>query len=118
MDIDKRNELIDQYYRAADEEDYDRLTSVFTDDIEYRYPGEDDMEDVDQVREFFEERRQTTGTTHDVFRRVHGDESTICEGHITGELRGEGSFEGNYVGVFEFDETAEAISHVSVYTQL
>lgn len=118
MDVDKRNELIDRYYLAADEEDYDRLTSVFTEDVEYRYPGENDMHGVGEVREFFEERRQTTGTTHDVFRRLHDDEATVCEGHITGELRGEGPFEGSYVGVFEFDEAGEAISHVSVYTQL
>lgn len=118
MDIEARNELIDRYYGAVDEEDYDRMLTAFTDAIEYRYPGEDEMHGSDEVREFFEERRQTSETTHDVFRRLHDEEATVCEGRITGELRGEGPFEGSYVGVFEFDEAAGAISHVSVYTQL
>lgn len=118
MDVDKRNQLIDTYYRAADEEDYDLMMSVFSADITYLYPNEPDMHGKDAVREFFEERRQTTGTTHDVFRRVHGDDATLCEGNITGEIAGEGPFEGSYVGAFEFDENAEKIDYVAVYTRL
>lgn len=118
MQIAKRNELIDAYYRAADEEDYDHMMSVFDDDVTYLYPNEPDMHGIPDVREFFEERRKTTGTTHDVFRRVHGDDATMCEGTITGEIEGEGPFEGAYVGAFEFDNESEKISYVAVYTRL
>lgn len=118
MDRDERNRLTDTYYRAADEENYDLFDSVFTDDVTYLYPDEDDMHGLRAVREFFEQRRQTTNTTHDLFRRVYDDEATICEGHITGELHGEGPFEGAFVGSFEFDDEAGAIDRVGVYTRL
>jgi len=114
----ERDKLIDIYYRAADEENYDLFESVFTEDVTYLYPGEDDMHGLPAVQEFFEERRQTTNTTHDLFRRVHDDDATICEGTITGELRGEGPIDGAFVGAFEFDDDAEAIDRVGVYTRL
>lgn len=116
MDVKQRNDLIETYYQAADEEDYDLLVSVFADDVVYLYPGEEDMHGRDEVYEFFTERRQTTNTTHDVFRRVHDETATLCEGRITGELLGEGPFEGAFVGSFEFNDSL--IDRVSVYTQL
>lgn len=116
MEPDDRDELIDTYYRAVDEADYDRMLTAFTEDVEYRYPGEEPMHGRDAVRTFFEERRETRETTHEVFRRVHDTDATACEGHITGE-RSEGALEGRYVGVFEFDDDARGISYVGVYTQ-
>lgn len=117
MEIDTRNELIDTYYGAVDKADYDRMLTVFAEDVEYLYPGEEPMHGHDEVRAFFEERRQTKNTTHDVFRRVHDDTATVCEGTITGKF-GDDPLDGAYVGVFEFDDDAERIEYVGVYTRL
>ena len=117
MDIDHRNELIDQYYEAVDDAAYDRMVSVFAEDITYLYPGEEPMHGHDEVKEFFEERRPTSETTHDVFHRIHNDEATACEGTITGKMKGD-RIEGAYVGIFKFDDETERISYVGVYTRL
>lgn len=118
MNTTRRNELIDTYYEAVDGEDWDRMLSAFAADVEYLYPGEDPMRGHDEVRTFFEERRRTRATTHDVFRRVHDEEATACEGTITGEMGDDGPFEGAYVGVFEFDDNVDRIGYVGVYTRL
>ncbi|WP_411965877.1 nuclear transport factor 2 family protein [Haloferax sp. YSMS24] len=117
MEIAIRNELIDTYYSAVDDADFDRMLTAFTEDVEYLYPGEEPMHGHGAVRTFFEERRKTKNTTHDVFRRVHDDTATVCEGTITGQM-GEDSLDGAYVGVFEFDDDAGRISYVGVYTRL
>lgn len=118
MNIQRRDELIDTYYSAVDERDWDRLLSAFAADVEYLYPGEEPMHGHEAVRDFFEHRRETRATTHNVFRRIHDDDATACEGHITGEMGEEGPFEGAYVGIFEFDDDADRIDYVGVYTRL
>lgn len=118
MNTARRDELIDTYYAAVDDEDWDRLLSAFTEDVEYLYPGEDPITGHDEVRQFFEERRETRETTHDVTRRIHDEDATACEGHITGQMGDEGPFEGAYAGVFTFDDEADRIDYVGVYTRL
>jgi ketosteroid isomerase-like protein len=118
MNIERRNELIDTYYGGVDREDYEGMLEAFAEDAEYLYPGEEPMRGRDEILTFFEERRETRNTTHDVFRRIHDEGATACEGTITGELGDDGPFEGAYVGVFEFDDDEEKISYVGVYTRL
>ena len=116
MEPNERDDLIDTYYAAVDAADYDRMLTAFAEDVEYRYPGEGTMRGHADVRTFFEERRETRETTHEVVRRIHGEDATACEGRITGK-RGETPFEGAYVGVFEFDGAGK-ISYVGVYTDM
>ena len=93
------------------------MLSAFSETVEYRYPGEAVMNGHAEVLEFFTERRATNGTTHDVFRQVHDEDATLCEGTITGKI-GDAPLEGAFVGVFEFDTTTERIATVAVYTRL
>lgn len=117
MDTAKRNELIDAYYDAIDAESFVDFERAFTPDIEYLYPGEPAMHGIEEVRSFFEERREHSNSTHDVFRRVADDEVTVCEGAVTAEAPDGTAFGAAFVGVFEFDEAAAAIARVGVYTR-
>jgi ketosteroid isomerase-like protein len=118
MEVSDRNELVDTYYEAVDREDWDLLLSAFSPAVTYVYPGEGELHGHDEVRAFFAERRQTTNSTHELFRRIHGENGAACEGHITADLKGGGSVDGNFVGVFTFDDDAGRIDYVGVYTQL
>lgn len=110
------DKLMETYFRALDEENFEQLKSAFTDDIVYRYPGEGEIQSIDSVLDFFKNQKQTKNTTHDVFRRLSNDDIAIGEGHITGEILDNGSFEGYFCNVFEFDKEKEKISKISVYT--
>lgn len=117
MRISDRDELIDEYYAALDVDEPSEIVAPFTDDVVYRYPGEEPLEGRDAVEAFFAEGRPTSETTHTVTRRVHGEEATACDGHIAGTKEGVGSFEAEYAGFFEFDDEAGLISDVAVYSR-
>jgi ketosteroid isomerase-like protein len=111
-----RNELIDGYYDAIDDEEFAAFERVFADDIEYQYPDRAPMHGIDEVRTFFEEEREHGGSTHTVTRRIDDGAVTACEGTVEAEGPDGSTFEADFVGVFEFDEAAEAISRIGVYT--
>lgn len=117
MDPGKRNELVDAYYAAIDEETFDDLGRVFAADVEYLYPGEPTMHGIDAVLSFFEERREHSNSTHEVYRRLADEEVTVCEGTITADRTDGSEFDAGFVGVFEFDGEAKAIDRVGVYVR-
>lgn len=114
MELAHRNELIDAYYRTVDTERFDRFRDVFRDDITYRYPGEPVMHGVEDVLEFFRERRTHSNSTHQVHRRLADDEVSVCEGSIEAEADDGSRVTADFVGVFEFDEL---IAEVRVYVR-
>lgn len=117
MERASRTELLDRYYAAVDEEAFDRFERAFTDDVEYRYPGEEPMRGIDEVRTFFEERREHSNSTHEVHRRVDDETVTVCEGTVTAARADGTTFDLDFVGVFEFDEAAALIDRVGVYVR-
>lgn len=117
MDTATRDELIDTYYDAIDSEAFERFERVFAPDIEYLYPGESEMHGVAEVQTFFEERRRHSNSTHDVHRRVSDQEVTVCEGRVTAERRDGTPLDIGFVGVFTFDNVADGIDRIAVYTR-
>lgn len=117
MDTATRDELIDTYYDAIDAEAFERFERAFAPDIEYLYPGEPVMHGVAEVQTFFEERRGHSGSTHEVHRRVSDREVTVCEGRVTAERPDGTPFDAGFVGVFTFDDVADGIDRIAVYTR-
>jgi len=122
MDVRKRNQLIDNYFNGLDQTEYPILRSSFTDSIHYRYTHEEEYRGIDEVMDYFENKRRTANTTHHLGRRIHGEEASTCEGTVEGELvhdghvRGtQGNFRGAYCNVFEFDEGDSAIATITIY---
>lgn len=116
MDRAKREELVETYYGAIDAEAFAGFERAFAPDVEYRYPDEPAVHGVEEVRTFFEERRELSNSTHDVRRWVTDGAVTVCEGVVTAEGPDGRPVEVGFVGVFEFDDEAGAISRVGVYT--
>lgn len=113
--MEYRDDLIDTYFGALDEAEYDPLESVFADDVTYHMPSET-IEGIADLMEYFREHRLPSRTTHELSLRIHGQTASAVEGHVTGELTNGGQFDGPFVDVFVFDEDRERILRMSVYS--
>lgn len=116
MDDQAKRAVAEAYYRAIDEETFDDLYELVADDVEY-ITDHGTMYGADAMYRYYTEERTVTNTTHDVFRWVMDGPTLIAEGVVDGEYVDDGTFDGGYIGVFEFDENAEAISKLTVYTR-
>ena len=114
MDERRRDELVDAYYRGLDAEDYAAFDDVFAPDAVHVRPGQRPLEGGDAIRAFFETERRSSNTTHDVTRRIHDAEATYCKVTVSGDLP-DGSFEGDVVAEFEFDDDEDQITAYRVY---
>lgn len=114
MNEGRRDELIDAYYGGLDAEEYGAFDEIFADDAEYARPGQRTLRGGDEIRAFFETERRSSNTTHQVTKRLHDDDATYCKVAVRGDLP-DGSFEGDVVAEFEFDDAASQITAYRVY---
>lgn len=115
MDSDSREQLTEAYFRAMDEEQFETFEDVLTSDVSYRTDGME-LEGSDEVREVFESG-QFSNATHEVRRRVHGEDVSICFGNYSADVSGSGHVEGAFADAFEFDEETEKIERITIYTR-
>lgn len=121
MSLDTRSELIEQYFGAVDDADYELLRSVFTDDVTYKYHEGVTLEGIDDVipflrNEVLEPEGVDRTSVHEVTRRISDGSVEVCEGYVEGTVNGT-EFETDFVDVFEFDEDDSQISLVATYTR-
>jgi ketosteroid isomerase-like protein len=109
-----RDRLVDTYFDSLDAEDYAPLESAFTEDVTYQIPSKT-VTGRDALMTYFREERAPKNTTHEVRRRIHDDDASAVEGHVTGERPGDDDLDGRFVDIFVFDEDAEQISELVVY---
>jgi len=115
MSTESREALIEAYFDVLDTEDYDCLYDVFDEDVVYLYPGGEDLEGLDVAMEYFEERRPTEDSEHNLERTVHTDEVSVSEGSFTGFVPGSGPIEADFCNVFEFTPSDDRITYNGVY---
>jgi ketosteroid isomerase-like protein len=115
MNVERRNELIDAYFDALDENDYSLVEPYLSADLVYRSVGLDALHGPDGLRRYFEELRPFAGTVHEVENRMHSENGSAAEGRVTGEHEGE-SLDTGFCDVFEFDEDEEHLTRIVVYT--
>ncbi|WP_137285895.1 nuclear transport factor 2 family protein [Halorussus salinisoli] len=116
MSVANRRAAIETYYESIDDEDFDRMASVVADDVTY-VTAHGEMHGVDEMLEYYTENRSVTDTVHDVVREVRDGDVWVCEGVVTGEYVDGGSFDGGYVGIFEFESDSATVEELSVYTR-
>jgi ketosteroid isomerase-like protein len=112
----KRHSSIETYYDAIDEEEFDRIRTVMAEDVTY-VTAHGEMNGVDSVVAYYTDERTVTNTTHQVVRELRDGDVWVCEGTVSGEYVDGGSFDGKYVGIFDFQPDSEKIQHLSVYTR-
>jgi ketosteroid isomerase-like protein len=115
MNVERRNDLIETYFTALDEAEYEPLREAFAPDVRYLYPGGEHLEGLDETMEYFETRRPTKRSEHTITRRYHTEEVSVTEGHFTGEVPGTGPIRADFCNVFEFDDAEERITYNGVY---
>lgn len=115
MDVERRDELIDAYFEALDEEAFSLVEPHLAPDVTYKSVGTEALHGPEGVRRYFEELRPFGGTVHDVENRIHAENGSAAEGRVTGEHEGE-SIDTPFCDVFEFDEAEEKLTRIVVYT--
>jgi ketosteroid isomerase-like protein len=115
MDVERRDELIDAYFAALDEEDFSLVEPHLAADVTYKSVGIEPLDGPEGVRRYFEELRPFGGTVHEVENRMHAENGSAAEGRVTGEHEGE-SIDTAFCDVFEFDDEEERLTRVVVYT--
>lgn len=103
MDVVDRNRLIDEYYRAVDDEEYGAFDRIFQTDAHHVRPGQGVLEGSKAVHSFYQNERDTTNTNHSVRRRLHDDGGTLCVVEVSG-VTPSGQFSRHVVGEFTFED--------------
>lgn len=113
----RRTDLMDAYFTALDEDDFEHLQPHLSEQVQFKSSA-DEVSGMDEFREYVEEERMISNSAHEITRRIHSDERvSVCEGRVTGDTP-EGSVDGAFCDVFEFDPDEEAITSIAVYTRL
>lgn len=115
MPVDSRNDLIDAYFRALDEADPAIARPALAETFVYESLA-GDLDGFDGLSDYITEYRSLTDSTHDLTRRVHGDDASVVEGVVTGTGPDGERAQAGFCDVFEFDADEEAITRIAVYT--
>lgn len=109
MNVDRRNESIDAYFRALDEEDFSILEPHLSPEVTYKSVGVNTLFGPEGLREYFEGVRPFNDTDHVVENRIHDPSISVVEGHVIGS-----HLDTDFCDVFEFDDGR--ITRLTVYT--
>lgn len=111
-----RNELIDAYFDALDNEDLSIVEPVLDESFVYESTA-GVLEGFAGLQRYANELRTTSDSTHTVNLRIHSDDATATEGIVTGLDPDGNPKEGNFCDVFEFTEADDAITRIAVYVK-
>lgn len=112
--MSKKDDAIDAYFSALDEEDPSLVQPVLAESFIYETSGGNRLDGYEGFKEYMTVHRGLSGTTHTVNNRVHGDSISVAEGVVTGRDGNDDSIEMNFCDVFEFD-SAQEITRAAVY---
>lgn len=115
MQEERRNELIDAYFRGLDRDDFDAMDDALAEDVSYFHPVRE-IRGSEEVLDFAANERAPQDSEHLVERRIHDADASVAAGRKVGEVAGE-SVDVPFCDVFEFDDSAGAIASVSVYVR-
>lgn len=115
MSYEKRDEPIDAYFAALDEDAVEELTPHLASDVTYVHP-ETTASGVAELQTFFD-NRLPQDTTHDEHRRIHTTDVSDVQGRLKGEMADGTPREGDFCDVFEFDADGR-LERIDVYVRL
>lgn len=115
MNENQRAALIETYFTAIDEDDFETLQPAVSEDVQFRSSA-GVIDGVDELRAYLTNDRMFSNSVHDITRLVHHPEVSVCEGSVTGETP-DGRVDAAFCDVFEFSPDDESIRSISVYTR-
>ncbi len=114
MSVQDRNDLIDAYFDAMDEDDLSIVEPALADGFLYQSLS-GDLEGFSGLQHYAEEVRSLSNSTHDVTQRVHDDTASVAEGIVTGDTQDGEHLEARFCNVFEFTNDDTGITRLAVY---
>lgn len=109
-----RDDLIDAYFSALDEEDLSIVEPYLDDSFVYESSA-GVLEGFEGLQRYLGELRTSSNSTHETTQRVHGDAMSVAEGVVSAEGSDGEPFEAKFCDVFEFDPADAAITRIAVY---
>lgn len=77
-------DVVRSYYESIDAEEYESVFALFDDDILYERPGQDDIEGMDALRDFYLDGRPLTEGTHEVHSLTSEGDTVSVRGTFSG----------------------------------
>jgi uncharacterized protein len=101
-DRDPRS-VVEEYYEAVDDECYDDLVALFSEDVRYERPGQGAITGREKLREFYLEGRPLEDGRHEIHDIVVEGATAAVRGSFSGRQRG-GSVEFGFADFHEFED--------------
>jgi ketosteroid isomerase-like protein len=109
-----REDLIEAYFAALDDEDPDHLEGSLGETFVYESLSEE-FEGLGGFRTYMNDYRSFSGTDHDITTFVHGETASVAEGRVVGYDEGGERIEASFCDVFEFTDEEETLTRITVY---
>lgn len=118
--IDKKIEVIVNYFNAVDAKDFESVSSLFDQNVEVFFPQSGLLKGLDSFNALNRElAKLIVSLDHDIenFTYIISDTKIAVEGTESGTLQNNQSFKDNkFCSVFEIDSTTLLIKRMYVYT--
>jgi len=114
MAVEDRNDVIDAYFEALDQANPDIVQETLADDFVYQSPG-GEFEGGEGIRQYIEEVRTMSNSTHEISLRLHDEQASVAEGRVTGDTADGEPVQVRFADVFEFDEDDAKLTRCAVY---
>mgnify|MGYP000081809298 FL=1 len=111
---DAAPDVVRSYYELIDAEEYESVFALFDEDILYERPGQDDIEGMDALREFYLDGRPLTEGSHEVHSLISEDNTVSVRGTFRG-LQDGAQVAFGFADFFVFTD-ARTIGHRYTYT--
>lgn len=99
--------VVREYYQTVDDERYDDLVELFTEDVRYERPGQGAIAGREELREFYLEGRPLDDGTHEVHDVVVDGDTVAVRGSFSGR-QGEETVAFGFADFHEFEGGAIA----------
>ncbi|MFC4439377.1 MULTISPECIES: nuclear transport factor 2 family protein [Natrialbaceae] len=99
--------VVRDYYEAVDDERYDDLVELFTEDVRYERPGQGAITGREELREFYLEGRPLEDGAHEVHDVVVDGNTVAVRGSFSGRQGGD-TVEFEFADFHEFENGAIA----------
>ena len=77
-------DVVRSYYESIDAEEYEAVFALFDDEIVYERPGQDDIEGMDDLRDFYLDGRPLTEGAHEVQSMTARGDTVAVRGRFSG----------------------------------
>ncbi|MCL9818080.1 nuclear transport factor 2 family protein [Natronocalculus amylovorans] len=80
--------ILEEYYALVDANEYEKMYTLFSDDITYERPGSETIYGKDDFRRFYEKERPLSDGSHSIDQILITENTAAVKGHFSGRQNG------------------------------